>query len=116
MNYVEIEEQQRQICKTYKAEFVATGLDSKVGIALETLSLKPLNALRHLPEGNTSGWYIWGGEKLSSAPDFFDPLHTKHLQEKCPEILKFLGLPPGYRFLVAGDYMDVWFDSKLLEI
>jgi hypothetical protein len=37
------------------------------------------------------------------------------VKDKCPEALPFLGLPPGYRFLVAGEYVDVWYDSTLLE-
>jgi hypothetical protein len=30
------------------------------------------------------------------------------------EILKFLGLPPGWRFLTDGLYVDVWYDAALL--
>jgi hypothetical protein len=65
--------------------------------------------------GDTSGWYIWAGEgSPSSDPDFFVPLHLEHLSEWRPEILKFLGLPPGWRFLTAGKYEDVWYDATLL--
>ena len=32
-----------------------------------------------------------------------------------PDVLRFLALPPGGRFLVAGDYEDVWEDTSLLE-
>ena len=66
--------------------------------------------------GETNGWYIWNGERFSTADDFFVPMHTGHVCGKYPEIVKLLGLPPGYRFLLAGDYLDVWFDSSLLEI
>lgn len=66
-----------QIAEYYGALFMPVGLEEKCGVALHTLSLKPLNALRHPPEGGASGWYIWGGEQLSEAPDFFKPLHVK---------------------------------------
>lgn len=86
----------------------------KVGIARNVRTdLQPLNALRHPPEGDTSGWYIWAGE-LSYDPDFFVPLHISHLAEWCPQILPFLSLPPGWRVLVAPGYEDVWFDEALL--
>jgi hypothetical protein len=50
---------------------------------------------------DTSGWYIWAGEGgPSDDPDFFVPLHVEHLAEWCPHITKYLGLPPGWRFLV----------------
>jgi hypothetical protein len=87
----------------------------KVGIARNVLEgLLPLNGLRHPPEGDSTGWYIWAGEVLSSADDFFAPLHVAHLNERCPEIVRFLGLPPGWRFLIAGSIEDVWFDPALL--
>lgn len=41
--------------------------------------------------------------------------HTKHLYERCPEIAKYLDLPPGWRFLLAPSYEDAWFDVNLLN-
>ncbi|MBA3877977.1 MAG: hypothetical protein C0498_13850 [Anaerolinea sp.] len=73
----------------------------------------PLNGLRHPPSGDTSGWYIWVGE-WADDPDFFAPLHIRHLVERCPQVLPYLALPAGYRFLLAPDYEDVWVDASLL--
>jgi hypothetical protein len=42
-------------------------------------------------------------------------MHVRHLAEECPEILPYLGLPPGWRFLVTPDHEDIWFDQSLLE-
>ena len=53
---------------------------------------------------------------MSSDPDFFSPIHTKHLAKYCPEILEYLGLPPGSRFLKAGEYLDIWYDATLLDV
>ena len=64
----------------------------------------------------TSGWYIWCGEEYSKASDFFSPTHAKHIYKEYPTLTKYLGLPPGYRFLIAGDYVDVWYDASLLEV
>jgi hypothetical protein len=88
--------------------------DLKVGIALATLDVTPINGLRHLPVGDTSGWYLWGGESMGSEPDFFSPMHISHLAEVLPTVLPFLSLPAGYRFLLAGDYEDIWYDESLL--
>jgi hypothetical protein len=116
MTYEEAEEQQRGVCRARDQQYVPANPESKVGFALQTLGLLPINGLRHLPQGDTNGWYLWCGERMSSDPDFFAPLHTRHLIERCPAVLKFLGLPPGYRFLVAGDYVDLWFDASLLDV
>ena len=53
---------------------------------------------------------------MSQDADFFQALHVSHLKDKCPEILKYLGLAPGWRVLVASEYEDVWYDEKLLDV
>lgn len=116
MNNNEMLEHQRAFCRERGHDCVPADPASKVGFAIQTQGLAPINGLRHPAQGDTNGWYIWCGEKLSSEPDFFSPLHTHHLAERCPEAIRFLGLPPGYRFLVAGEYIDVWFDPTLLEV
>ncbi len=86
----------------------------KVGIAANVQSgLMPINGVRHLPENGTTGWYIWAGETMSDDPDFFLPLHACHLPEWCPDVLPYLELPPGWRFLIAPGYEDVWFDPAV---
>lgn len=113
---LEIASSQQMLCKEKGYGYVPTSLDSKLGFAITTQDKIPINGLRHPPSADTSGWYIWCGEELSQAPDFFSPLHSRHLIERCPQALPFLGLPPGSRFLIAGDYVDVWFDESLLIV
>jgi hypothetical protein len=112
-----IEELQRDICKKFGADYRPSPPSLKVGVSLNVRDgIIPINGFRHPPEGDTTGWYIWAGEELSNDPDFFKPLHVEHLDEWCPQIKKYLGLAPGWRFLIAGDYEDVWFDESLLAI
>ena len=86
-----------------------------MGTALSTLSLKPLNALRHQTEGESCGWYIWGGEELSQGPEFFQPVHVSHLPRYCSQLLPYLALAPGLRVLLAPGQEDVWYDALLLN-
>lgn len=87
-----------------------------VGMAREVgTGVLPINGLRHPPAGRSCGWYIWAGEKWSSADDFFQPRHLEHLGPVSRWILPYLDLPPGWRFLIAPDYEDVWFDEELLR-
>jgi hypothetical protein len=84
---------------------------SKAGLAIGSQDAGwPLTGIRHLPTGDTNGWYIWWGEK-SDAADFFDAMHVEHLADWCPEALPYLALPPGWAFVVAPGYQDVWFDE-----
>jgi len=110
-----VDEDQRRICEKHRKAFDPPSTSEKLGIALSTLHLVPLNGLRHRPENGTCGWYIWGGD-LSDRADFFEPLHADHLAEHCPAVLPYLALPPGCRFLVAADGDDVWEDPSLLEV
>ncbi len=107
---------QREVCHRFGLTPTHAPADLKVGVARNVLDgLKPLNGLRHPPEADTTGWYIWAGEELSDDPDFFVPLHVGHLAEWCPDVLPYLALPPGCRFLIAPGYEDVWEDPALLD-
>ncbi len=106
---------QLEICDRFGASFLPSSDTETLGIARNT-NLRPLNGLRHPPESDTCGWYLWGGVELSQAPDFFEPVHVSHLETRCPLALPFLGLGPGWRFLLDGDQVDVWFDPNLLKV
>jgi len=116
---VEIINEQKLLCEKYGALYWEVIENLKVGIAynVKDKAMFPINGMRHDPEGDTNGWYIWAGEEFSDDPNFFVPLHVEHLKEWRPEILKYLALPPGFRFLIGEDnYEDVWFDETLLDL
>jgi hypothetical protein len=108
--------EQEATCRKHGAVFVPCGDFEKVGISRNVKDrVLPINGLRLKPESGTSGWFLWAGEHMSDDPDFFVPLHVAHIEDWCAPVVKFLGLPPGWRFLCAGDFEDVWEDRSLLE-
>ena len=110
----EINEKRASLAAKYGFERCAAPEDAKVGIARNIKSGQlPINGVRCLPEEGTTGWYIWAGETMSDDPDFFVPLHVSHLGDWCPEVLPYLELPPGWRFLIAPGHEDVWFDPEV---
>ena len=108
-------ETQRDLCARNNADFLECRADDKLGIALQTLGTNPLNGLRIKPENGTCGWYIWAGGEMSEDREFFQPLHVSHMEQRCPEAVPYLGLAPGWRFLIAPGYEDIWFDEDLLS-
>lgn len=108
---------QKEICSRFNVNWVESSLLSKVGIAENVkLGIMPIHGLRHHPKDDSTGWYIWAGD-YSDSSDFFVPLHVNHLYEWCPDIIKYLGLPPGFRFLVDNKgHEDIWIDNTLLSI
>lgn len=115
MSHPDVSSDQYRTCRRFSVECVPSPPYLKVGIARDVRhGLWPLHGLRHPVVGDTTGWYIWSGQ-WSDAADFFVPLHVEHLAQWRPEVLPYLALPPGWRFLLAPNYEDVWEDPTLLD-
>jgi hypothetical protein len=117
----EIIVRQKIVCNRFNTAYLASPFDKLIGIALDTFEGNfpmPINGLKHPIESvQSANWYIWAGENYSGAGDFFKPMHISHLVELCPQVLQYLGLPPGWRFLYDNNqYEDVWYDEQLLNI
>jgi hypothetical protein len=113
--------QQAEICRRLGQTLVSPGPNTTTGVSHNIIGGQyakdqtyPLTGLRHRVDGDTTGWYIWAGE-MSSASDFYVPVHTSHLETYCPEAMPFLGLPPGWWFLIAPEQADTWYDASLLS-
>ena len=101
----------KTICRKYESKWNPINKKLMVGCSTD-LSSDPINGLRHPKEGITTGWYIWSGEWSDNA-DFFKPICAEHLLQEKPELIKYLGLDVGFRFLIGKDnYEDVWYDEK----
>ena len=73
----------------------------------------------HLPNPGaplTCGWYVWAGEDFPTADDAFSPVHVAHVLDRCPGLVPFLGLAPGWPVLLAPGHVDVWYDGTLLDV
>ncbi|GAA4277923.1 immunity protein Imm33 domain-containing protein [Aquimarina mytili] len=112
-------EEQKATCVKYDANYVEADWEMFIGLGRGfDPKQNPINGLRHPIHDQTTGWYIWSGEDFDKSDDtFFEPVHLHHLIETYPDIIKFLGLEPGWRFLVADNasYVDVWEDLSLLD-
>ena len=112
-----VSEAQAAICKRFAVAPLSVLPSAMAGVTpLSRTDLQPVNGLRHPVENDASGWFIWAGEVLPHEDDAFETMHLSHLDEVRPEIVPYLALPPGWRFLIAPDYVDVWFDATLLDI
>ena len=108
-------EAQKEICD--KSNSTWKPINKKLNIGISTnLEKDPINGLRHPAEKGTTGWFIWTGE-YSETDDFFQPICAEHLLQQRPEIIKYLGLDVGFRFLSdSKGYEDIWYDEKLKKI
>ena len=108
-------EEQLAICKKYGSAYVEPEDAEIVGVALETLGREPIYGVRITPAENATGWYICGGPR-SDDPNFYQPVCLSHLRERCPSVLKYLSLEPGFKFLIdRSGYEDVWKDLEIID-
>jgi hypothetical protein len=106
----------KTVCERFSLCPQTPHLDSVIGLAIASVGKGEINGLRHPIQGNSNGWYIWYGE-YSNSDDFFSPVCIKHLNKYFnKDINEYLDLPIGFRFLIANNYEDVWYDEKLLII
>lgn len=93
-------------------QFVA-GTD-RLGASRSLLSeVWPVQGVRCPPSGDTCGWFLWAGD-FSPDPGFFEPLNVLQALDARPQLAQYLGLPPGWGFIIADGYEDVWQDASLL--
>lgn len=108
-------QRQMEVCQKYGVPYFGCDLELKLGISKNVRGGEmPIRGLRIVPDPVTCGWYIWAGGERSDDEDFFLPLHALHLSEWAPLVLPYLGLPPGWRFIVTPTYEDVWWDERLV--
>ncbi len=106
---------QRAICENNDLKWSPINPKLKIGLA-DNISNDPVNGLRHPSEKGTTGWYIWTGE-YEERDDFYKPVCAEHLLDYRPEIIKYLGLPVGYRFQIdKNGYEDIWYDENLFNL
>lgn len=118
-NWNLIQHQQKEICSKLKIDWTPVNINSLIAINDSLFStLNPINGLRHPKHGTIDGWYLWrGGDIPQNDIEFFKPMHLLHLIEQYSSALKYLGLPPGWRFQIDDrGYEDIWFDKSLLDI
>jgi hypothetical protein len=112
-----LEHLQSDLCRRFGVPVSFPARHLKLGVSRDFFAgVFPLNGLRHPPAESTCGWFLWAGQEFSSAADFFQPLHVEHLFERCPRVLPYLALPPGWRFLIADGHEDIWQDDSLLVV
>lgn len=108
-------DKQKSVCKKYDSKWTPMNKKLRVGVS-DNLSADPIHGLRHPSDKGTTGWFIWTGD-YSEAEDFFKPICAEHLLQIRPQIIKYLGLDIGFRFLSDNNgYEDVWYDENLKQV
>ncbi|WP_242208989.1 MULTISPECIES: hypothetical protein [unclassified Pseudomonas] len=98
---------QTEICSKYGMSVQPP--EEMVTVAIDSLGQSPIYGTRvQLPEDGNISWFIHCGE-YSTADDFYKPVHVHHLSEMLPQVVNYLCLPTGTKFIIdTAGYEDVW--------
>ncbi|WP_230974055.1 hypothetical protein [Burkholderia territorii] len=98
---------QLDMCRRYGLSDAAP--EDMVAVAISTLGKMPVYGTRiSLPERENVSWFFHCGE-YSDAVDFYQAVHTDHLAQLLPAVLKYLRLPHGSKFIIDDKgFEDVW--------
>lgn len=103
---------QLDVCDQVQAPFDPPAADRLVAVSDGVLDgVRPLEGVRYSPSEHMSGWLL--------TTDLYDGdinsmklLHAYHVTAARPELARYFGLPPGFRFAL-DDQEHVWFDEKV---
>ena len=110
MNNERINEKQQRICDKYGLP--AQAPEAMVALAIGSLAQSPIYGTRiALPENGTVSWFFHCGEH-DDADGFYQPVHASHLPDMLPQVVDYLALPSGAKFILDRDgYEDVWLEE-----
>lgn len=105
----ELISEQKLLCEEFKSSYIKVSGDDVVAVAVNTLNQEPIVGIRKKPEPEENvAWFIYGGE-MGEGEDFFETMTVRELQDILPEVLPYLALAEGFRFMIdREDYEDVW--------
>ena len=101
--------EQKLLCDEFGSSYVEVSGDDVIAVAVHSLKQDPIVGLRNKAEGDENvSWFIYGGE-LAEGEDSFETMTVRDLQDLVPQVLPYLALDVGFRFMIDGDdYEDVW--------
>ncbi|HEY7772868.1 MAG TPA: hypothetical protein VIC26_06790 [Marinagarivorans sp.] len=105
---------QKDMCIKHGAIPCPSHDNDLMDLAKHSIGQLPINGCRRTPSDGHCGWSLWCGAE-TPADTAFSQLPASNVQRSLAEAYRYLALPPGYRFLIAGAYAKVWFDATLLE-
>ena len=107
---VPISKTQQRICD--KFGLPAQAPEPMVALAIGSLDQSPIYGTRVvLQENGSISGFIHCGEH-DDASGFSQPLHADHLHDMLPQVVDYLALPSGAKFILDREgYEDVWLEE-----
>ena len=116
---MKIVNQQKDFCGTYNVDLESAKLDQLVVVSEDVFNGALVEGVRYDSSDNMSGWWLTS-KSYSGNTDDLKLEHISHIYEKRKDLIKFLGLPFGFKFfqekyVSENSPEDVWFDEDVLN-
>jgi hypothetical protein len=111
---IKVINEQIEVCKEFNASPIFPIFTQKIVISEGVYEGLTTEAVRYPSPDHMTGWWL-STELYNGDTKSLNPVHYYHIAFKRPDILKYLALPFGYRFIINQEQeKDVWFDSKVV--
>ena len=102
---------QHVVCEKFSGEFSAPLADKLAVISEGVLEGDPVQGVRYPSPEHMSGWWITT-DRYNGEINTLKNEHLYHVTAARPELVRYLGLPDGFRFDLSARE-DVWFDQDV---
>ncbi|UXZ98211.1 hypothetical protein K3169_10260 [Pseudomonas phytophila] len=103
--------EQHSVCSKVGADFTTSRFEQLIVISDGVLEGEASEGVRYPSPEHMSGWWITT-DKYNGDTKSLKTVHAPHLAVNRPDLVKYLGLPNGYRFHELTN--DAWFDEKVV--
>lgn len=100
---------QHDLCSRVGAEFAPPRPDQMIVISEGVYEGDPVEGVRYPSPPHMSGWWLTT-DRYNDDINSLKTVHSHHVTEKRPDLVRFLALPSGYRFFSTEG--NVWFDEE----
>lgn len=103
--------EQHSVCSKVGADFTTSRFEQLIVISDGVLEGEASEGVRYPSPEHMSGWWITT-DQYNGDTKSLKTVHAQHVAVNRPDLVKYLGLPNGYRFHELTN--DAWFDEKVV--
>lgn len=111
---IEIMNNQIVVCDNHSSKYLFTKVNQNIVISDGVLEGEPVEGVRYEAPDHMSGWYLTT-DLYNDDINTLKQIGLPDLALKRPELVKFLALDYGFRFVTDTKNEEVWFDEETLK-
>lgn len=103
--------EQQAICAKAAVAYAVPSFDQMIVISDGVLEGDPTKGVRYPSPEHMSGWWLTN-DRFDGDVKSLKTVHIQYVAVNRPDLVKFFGLPSGYRFYSPTN--DIWLDKKII--